>query len=420
MKVAVLFLTLTNGMNNGVARTPPMGWLAWERFRCNVDCKTFPDTCIGEKLFLEQGERLAKDGWKDVGYELIHIDDCWASKQRDSNNALVPDPDRFPNGVKPIADKLHDMGLKLGIYGDMGTHTCGGYPGSMGYEKIDADTFASWGVDMLKYDGCYSNETQQEVGYPAMSKALNETGRPMIYSCSWPAYQGGLPPQVNYTLLGEICNVWRNYGDIQDSWDDIIDISTWWGDHSDVLIPAAGPGRWNDPDMLIGGNYALTVEQAKVQFGLWAILAAPLFLSTDLREMTPEMTKVLQNTAVIAVDQDPLGIQGSRVLNETADGIIKDMSVWMRPLVNKEYAVAAVSYRTDGRPQPMHFTLKEAGLAEQKSYLCADLYDEDHKSTVFAYNEKITLYIPPDSIVMWRCYPQKFASAEVERDFDQL
>lgn len=136
-----------------------------------------------------------------------------------------------------------------------------------------------------------------------MSKALNNTGRAMVYGCSWPAYQGGLPPQVNYTLLGNICNLWRNYGDIQDNWDDIVDIATWWGDHADVLVPAAGPGKWNDPDMLIGGNFALTVTQAQTQFGLWAIMAAPLFLSTDLRTMDPAMKAVLQNSAVIAIDQ---------------------------------------------------------------------------------------------------------------------
>lgn len=421
LSLVTLVCSTVLAMNNGVARTPPMGWLAWERFRCNTDCTTFPDTCIGEKLFLEQGERLANDGWKDVGYDLIHIDDCWPLHKRDSNNKLVADPARFPNGIKDLADKMHDQGLKLGIYGDMGTYTCGGYPGSMGYEKIDSETFAEWGIDMLKYDGCYSNETEQEVGYPAMSKALNETGRPIIYSCSWPAYQGGLPPQVNYTHLGEICNLWRNYGDIQDNWDDVIDISTWWGDHADVLVPAAGPGRWNDPDMLIGGNYALTVSQAQVQFGLWAIMAAPLFLSTDLREISPEMTKVLQNTAIIAIDQDPLGIQGKRALNETSDGILKDMSVWTRPLINEEYAVGIVSYRTDGRPQAIHFTLKAAGLKEPGTgYLCADLYDQNHKAEMIGFDEKITLYVAPDSIIMWRCFPMHFNSAENEQQYNQL
>lgn len=417
MRRFLAFLGAAQAMNNGVARTPPMGWLAWERFRCNTDCKTFPDTCIGENLFMEQATRLARDGWLDVGYNIVHIDDCWAVRDRNNKTGKIdPDPERFPHGMKALGDYIHKLGLQFGIYGDMGTHTCGGYPGSMGYEDVDAKTFASWGVDMLKFDGCYSDEKQQEVGYPAMSKALNATGRPIIYSCSWPAYQGGLPPQVNYTLLGEICNVWRNYGDIQDDWDDIVDISGWWGDHADVLVPAAGPGRWNDPDMLIGGNFALTVNQAKVQFGLWAILAAPLFLSTDLRTMDAEMKKVLQNVAVIKVNQDPLGIQGRRVLNETDAGILKDMSVWTRPLIDDEFAVAVVSYRTDGRPQPIHFTLKQAQLLPATTYMCADLYDPDYNVKFFGYDEKIDLYVEPDTILMWRCYPQAFASPEIFQD----
>jgi len=406
-------LATVAAMNNGVARTPPMGWLAWERFRCNTDCKTFPDTCIGEKLFLEQGEWLVKDGWKDVGYDMVNIDDCWPLKER-QNGKIVADPARFPSGIKTLADKIHGMGLKLGIYGDMGTHTCGGYPGSMGFEKVDADMFASWGIDMLKYDGCYSNETQQEVGYPAMSKALNDTGRPFIYSCSWPAYQGGLPPEVNYTLLGQICNLWRNYGDIQDSWDDVVDIATWWGDHADVLVPAAGPGKWNDPDMLIGGNYALTVNQAQVQFGLWAIMAAPLYLSTDLRHMSPEMKAVLQNTAVIAIDQDPLGIQGRRALNETNPGIKQGMSVWSRPLDHDEFALAVVSWRTDGISQEISFNIKQAGLKPLTSgkYLCADLYDPNHPTFDATNDQKLTFYLFPDSIKMFRCYPMHFRASD--------
>merc|ERR1712130_203760 len=410
--LASLFgLLSVNGMNNGVARTPPMGWLAWERFRCNTDCKTFPDTCIGERLFLEQAEWLVKDGWRDVGYTLVDIDDCWPLKDR-VDGKITADPERFPNGIKYIADKVHKMGLQLGIYGDMGTHTCGYYPGSMGFEKVDADMFASWGIDMLKYDGCYSNETEQEVGYPAMSAALNATGRPMIYAWSWPAYQGGLPPQVNYTLLGEICNLWRNYGDIQDSWDDIVDIATWWGDHSDVLVAAAGPGKWNDPDMLIGGNYALTVNQAQVQFGLWAMMAAPLFLSTDLRTMKPDMRAVLQNTAVIAIDQDPLGIQGRRVLNET-DHLIRGMSVWTRPLVNGEFAVAAVNVGTSGKPERVHFTMRQLGLPDRGNkqfvgYQCTDLFDPAHAISTYSMDEPVVLYIPTDSIKMFRCRPFYF------------
>uniref|UniRef100_A0A3Q4I1U0 Alpha-galactosidase n=1 Tax=Neolamprologus brichardi TaxID=32507 RepID=A0A3Q4I1U0_NEOBR len=204
-----------------------------------------------ENLFTDMADRLAEDGWKELGYVYVNIDDCWSSKQRDNQGRLQPDPKRFPGGIKKLAHYLHNRGLKLGIYGDMGKLTCRGYPGTpLDKIELDAQTFADWEVDMFKYDGCYSNATEQELGYPLMSKALNATGRPIGYSCSWPAYQGGLPPKVNYTQLGEICNLWRNYDDIQDSWDSVLNIVDWFSENQDVLTPAAGPGRWNDPDMV--------------------------------------------------------------------------------------------------------------------------------------------------------------------------
>uniref|UniRef100_W5N222 Alpha-galactosidase n=1 Tax=Lepisosteus oculatus TaxID=7918 RepID=W5N222_LEPOC len=200
---------------------------------------------------MDMADRLAEDGWRELGYVYVNIDDCWASKQRDAQGRLQPDPKRFPGGIAKLARYMHDRGLRLGIYGDLGTYTCGGYPGTtLDKIELDAQTFAEWGVDMLKLDGCYSNASVQELGYPLMSKALLATGRPIGYSCSWPAYQGGLPPKVNYTLLGEICNLWRNYGDIQDSWASVLSIVDWFFNNQDVLQPAAGPGRWNDPDMV--------------------------------------------------------------------------------------------------------------------------------------------------------------------------
>ncbi|KAM7182465.1 alpha-N-acetylgalactosaminidase isoform 2-T2 [Macrochelys suwanniensis] len=237
-------------LENGLMRAPPMGWLAWERFRCNIDCKTDPDNCISEKLFVDMVDRLADDGWKELGYVYVNIDDCWMAKKRDAMGQLIPDPERFPRGIKALADYAHSRGLKLGIYGDMGTYTCGGYPGTtLDRVEQDALTFAEWGVDMLKLDGCYSSEEEQAQGYPKMAMALNATGRPIAYSCSWPAYQGGLPPKVNYTLLANICNLWRNYGDIQDSWNSILSIVDWFSANQDVLQPVSGPGHWNDPDM---------------------------------------------------------------------------------------------------------------------------------------------------------------------------
>ncbi|XP_054844640.1 alpha-N-acetylgalactosaminidase isoform X2 [Eublepharis macularius] len=334
---------LSQALENGLMRTPPMGWLAWERFRCNIDCKKDPQNCISEKLFMEMANCLVTDGWKDLGYVYVNIDDCWMAKERDARGQLVPDPERFPSGIRALADYVHSLGLKLGIYGDLGTHTCSGYPGTtLDQIEQDAFTFAEWGVDMLKLDGCYSSAEYQAQGYPRMTKALNATGRQIAYSCSWPAYQGGLPPQVNYSLLTNICNLWRNYDDIQDSWDSILSIVDWFSKHQDVLQPAAGPGHWNDPDMLIIGNFGLSEEQSRSQMALWTVLAAPLFLSTDLRSISQSSQEILQNKLMIKINQDPLGIQGRRILQEKSH-----IEVFLRPLSHSASALVFFSRRTD-------------------------------------------------------------------------
>ncbi|XP_032272707.1 alpha-N-acetylgalactosaminidase isoform X1 [Phoca vitulina] len=301
-------------LENGLLRKPPMGWLAWERFRCNTNCDEDPKNCISERLFMDMADRLAQDGWRDLGYTYLNIDDCWIGG-RDAKGRLVPDPKRFPNGIAFLADYAHSLGLKLGIYGDMGNFTCMRYPGTT-LDKViqDAQTFAEWKVDMLKLDGCFSTPEERAKGYPKMAAALNATGRPIAFSCSWPAYEGGLPPKVNYTLLAEICNLWRNYDDIQDSWSSVLSILNWFVDNQDILQPVAGPGHWNDPDMLLIGNFGLSFEQARAQMALWTVLAAPLFMSTDLRTISAQNMDILQNPLMIKINQDPLGIQGRRIL----------------------------------------------------------------------------------------------------------
>lgn len=330
-------------LDNGLMRTPPMGWLAWERFRCDIDCDNDPKNCISEKLFTDMADRLAEDGWRELGYVYVNIDDCWSSMERDRQGRLQADPKRFPMGIHWLSRYVHALGLKLGIYGDMGSHTCGGYPGTpLDKIELDAQTFADWEVDMFKYDGCYSSAKEQEKGYPLMSKALNATGRPIGYSCSWPAYQGGLPPKVNYTQLGEICNLWRNYGDIQDSWGSVLSIVDWFFDNQDALASAAGPGRWNDPDMLIVGDFGLSLDQSRAQMSLWAVMAAPLFMSNDLRTISADARSILQNEILIGINQDPLGIQGRRIVKEKYG-----IEVFWRPLQNNASALVFFSRRSD-------------------------------------------------------------------------
>ncbi|XP_061108359.1 alpha-N-acetylgalactosaminidase-like [Conger conger] len=395
---ALALSSATLALDNGLMRTPPMGWLAWERFRCDIDCKHDPTNCISEWLFRDMADRLAEDGWRELGYVYINIDDCWSSKQRDKDGRLQPDPDRFPSGIPSLARYVHDRGLKLGIYGDLGTYTCGGYPGTtLDKVTIDAQTFADWGVDMLKLDGCYSNATVQEEGYPLMWKALNATGRPIAYSCSWPAYEGGLPPKVNYKQLGEICNLWRNYDDIQDSWDSLLGIVDWFSTNQDVLQPAAGPGQWNDPDMLIIGNFGLSLDQSRSQMALWAIMAAPLFMSNDLRTLKNDARAILQNEVLIDINQDPLGIQGKCLLKEKTG-----IEVFWRPLSDSASALVFFSRRTD-MPYPYQNVLSKLGY-EDGNYKVYDVFS-GKTMPALTHDTYFTVSINPSGVVMWLLSP---------------
>ncbi|XP_075961484.1 alpha-N-acetylgalactosaminidase-like [Anarhichas minor] len=392
-------ISLTVALDNGLLKTPPMGWMAWERFRCDTDCKDDPENCISEALFRDTADRLAEDGWKELGYEYVIIDDCWMSLLRDEHGRLQPDPSRFPGGIAKLARYIHDRGLKLGIYADMGTHTCMGFPGTtLDKIEIDAQTFASWGVDYLKFDGCSSNPVEQMLGYPLMSKALNATGRPMAYSCSWPVYIGGLPPNVNYSFLGDICHLWRNYYDIQDSWDSVQGIIEWFSNNQDDLQPAAGPGRWNDPDMLIIGNFGLSVDQARSQMALWTIMAAPLIMSNDLRNLDNSARAILQNKVAIAINQDSMGIQGRRLLQEN------HIEVYWRPLSHSASVLVFLSRRTD-MPYLYHTSLAKLEY-DAGNY---EAYDVFTGSTVTELNAttELTFSINPSGVVMWYVYPEQ-------------
>lgn len=393
-------LVQSNG--DGLARTPPMGWMAWERFRCDTDCTEDPENCISEALFRDMADRLSEDGWTKLGYEYVIIDDCWMSRIRDKDGRLQPDPHRFPGGIARLAEYVHNRGLKLGIYADMGRWTCMGFPGTtLDRIELDAQTFASWGVDYLKFDGCNSNALEQMLGYPLMSKALNATGRPMVYSCSWPVYIGSLPPEVNYTLLGEICHLWRNYYDIQDSWDSVQFIMDWFFNNQDYIQPAAGPGRWNDPDMLIIGNFGLSLDQSRTQMALWSIMAAPLIMSNDLRSLDNAARAILQNEAAISINQDPLGIQGRRLLKEKSK-----IEVYWRPLVDSASALVFLSRRSD-MPYRYHTSLEKLNY-DKGNYELYDVF-EGYKLELNS-TDQFTVSINPSGVVMWYLRPIKAQS----------
>lgn len=390
-----------DALDNGLALTPPMGWMAWERFRCNVDCENDPDNCISESLFMTMSDLLVSEGYADVGYEVVSLDDCWLANERDADGKLQPDPLRFPSGLKALGDYIHAKGLLFGMYEDYGTHTCAGYPGILGHLETDANTFAEWGVDYLKLDGCYADPKDMDTGYPEFGQYLNATDRPIVYSCSWPDYQREEGMTPDWESIIKTCNLWRNFDDIQDSWASVTSIIDYFGDNQDSIVPNAGPGHWNDPDMLIIGNFGLSYDQAKAQMALWAILAAPLIMSNDLRDIDPKFKAILQNKDVIAVDQDKLGIQGRRHSKEHG------IEIWTRPINptigdDHSYAVAIVSRRDDGTPYQVTVTPRKLDMTYSGGYKITDLYDGVFLGD-FDPDGEFSVMVNPSGVVMLRC-----------------
>lgn len=297
---------------NGLAQTPPMGWNSWNKFACKVN----------EQVIRDTADAIVANGMKEAGYQYVVIDDCWQGA-RDKDGFITADANRFPSGIRALADYVHAKGLKFGIYSDAGKLTCGGRPGSQGHEYQDAATYARWGVDYLKYDWCSTGTRNAEEAYALMADALRATGRPIVFSlCEWGQNRAWL-------WASRIGNLWRTTGDITDRWGGKVTYSN--GimtivDLNEPLWPYAGPGHWNDPDMLEVGNGGMTDEEYRTHFSLWAMMAAPLVAGNDVAHMTPAIHDILTNREVIAVDQDALGRQGHRVARNG------DSEVWMKPL----------------------------------------------------------------------------------------
>ena len=319
------------GVPNGLALTPPMGWNTWNKYACNVN----------EKLIRNAADKMVSSGMKDAGYTYIVIDDCWQGV-RDQAGNIQPDPKKFPSGMKVLGDYIHSKGLKFGIYSDAGPKTCGGFLGSRGHDFQDARQYAAWGVDYLKYDWCETGTQDAQSSYLTMSQALQATGRPIVFSlCEW----GNSKPWLWARNIG---NLWRTTGDIYDGWDGMHPNGFSIGmmrivDMQAELAAYAGPGHWNDPDMLEVGNGGMTDSEYRAHFSLWAMFAAPLMAGNDLDAMDAATRTILLNKEVIAVDQDPLGVAGTRVWKQD------EAEVWMRPL--KDGARAVVLLNRSKNPQ---------------------------------------------------------------------
>lgn len=357
-----------------LAQTPPMGWNSWNTF----------GTRISEELVKKTADQMVASGMRDAGYVYLVLDDGWMMRKRDSiTGDLVADPVKFPSGMKAVADYVHSKGLKFGLYNCGGTMTCAKYPGSHGYEAQDARLYASWGIDYLKYDWCYSEGFDAKESYTKMSQALKDAGHPIIFSlCEW----GTTKP---WTWAKDVGHLWRTTGDIGNVFDGIKQYDTWHSLgvmrivdlHAD-LYPYAGPGFWNDPDMMEVGN-GQTETEDRTHFSVWCMMASPLIAGNDLTKMSDTTIRILTNKDAIAINQDKLGRQGFRYSNKDS------LQAWFKPLADGDWAVCFVNrsnrsqtVRFDWKKEKVIYSVNQQALnAGKQAYKLFDVWEKKARGT---------------------------------------
>jgi alpha-galactosidase len=379
---------------DNLAKTPPMGWNTWNKFACDVD----------ERLIRESADAMVSSGLKDAGYNYIVIDDCWHG-ERDSLGFIHPDKKKFPSGMKALADYIHLKGLKFGIYSDAGSKTCGGRPGSRGHEYQDAITYASWGVDYLKYDWCNTEGLKAEGAYMTMRDALFAAGRPIVFSlCEW----GNNKP---WEWAKDVGHLWRTTGDIYHCFDCEKNHGTWssWGvlkilDMQDGLRKYAGPGHWNDPDMMEVGN-GMSVGEDRAHFSMWCMLAAPLMAGNDIANISKETKEILTNKEAIAINQDALGIQGWKYTSKDS------VETWFKPLSNGDWAMCFLNRKKTQQDVTFNWmtsTVKDElfGRDAEFSKLTYTVRDVWKKKNIGDTKKELKANIPAQDVLMFRLIKQ--------------
>lgn len=374
---------VVNKAPNGLALTPPMGWNSWNKFACNVSEQTVRDTA----------DAMVSSGMRDAGYQYVVIDDCWQGP-RDANGVITADPQKFPAGIKSLADYVHSRGLKFGIYSDAGRLTCGGRPASQGHEYQDALTYARWGVDYLKYDWCSTGDRNAQEAYAVMADALRQSGRDIVFSmCEW----GTAKPWLWAKNTG---NLWRTTGDIWDSFSTKDKAHDWAHpaleivDLNEPLWPFAGPGHWNDADMLEVGNGGMTADEYRAHFSLWAMMASPLMAGNDIAHMDETTRSILLNKEVIAVDQDKLGVQGRRMWRDGGG------EVWVKALAGG--ARALVLFNRGDKPVSISANADHLGWPPRMRAKVRDLWAHQD---LRAWTGAMSATVQPHAVAMYRLTP---------------
>jgi alpha-galactosidase len=381
---------------NSPALTPPMGWNSWNTFYCDID----------ENKIKGAADAMVSSGMKDAGYEYVVVDDCWQAPQRSADGSLQADPNRFPSGMEALGDYIHSKGLKFGIYQAPRTKTCaqffgatGGATGAQGHEIQDANTFASWGVDYLKYDWCSDEGTLQEQidAFTLMRDALRDTGRDIVYSINPNSIRPNHGAEYDWS---DIADMWRTTEDITAAWSSGCTADCFMGVTEILDVQAGltawnGPGHWNDPDMLeVGKSNILTPTENRAHFGMWALMASPLIAGNDITTMTPDTRSILTNSDLIAVNQDPDGIQASRVRD---DG---DIEVWAKPLSDGSVAVGLLN-RGESVTSIITTTAAEIGLPAAANFTAKDLNTGAMSNT----SGEITATVPRHGLAVFRVAP---------------
>lgn len=366
-----------------LALKPPMGWNSWNTFSWRIN----------EALIKETADYIVDNGFRDAGYNVISIDDCWMMRERDENGRLVPDPVKFPNGLKVIGDYLHERGLKFGLYEDGGTLTCAGFPGSFGHEREDAKQFAEWGVDLLKYDFCYPAPGCSDVNmFRRMGQALRETGRDIIFSGCW-CVDG-----VWKWMRSCGVHMWRMAGDIMDSWESITKV----GFGAVGYEAYAGPSGWNDLDMMVVGvngeghvgemGGGCSINEYQAHFALWCLMSTPLLMGHDVRKTTPEIKAILQNTELIAINQDDAAIPAYRV------PVIRNYyDILAKPLANGDIAFGLFNREDNDKNIPLAWDY--CGWEVTDSVKLRDLISHEDIGT---FRSNKTFRLPPHSCRVFR------------------
>jgi alpha-galactosidase len=375
----------------GLAPTPPMGWNSWNTFQ----------THISEDLVKHTADVMVSSGMKDAGYTYLVLDDGWMLMERDSTTGdLVPDPKKFPHGMKALVDYVHAKGLKFGLYNCAGTKTCAGYPGTRGYEYQDARLYASLGIDYLKFDWCYSEGINAREAYATMSKALRKAGRPIIFSlCEWGQNKSWLWAQ-------NIGQLWRTTGDIGPYFDTSKTVNGWKPnsvlnivDLNANLNAYAGKDHWNDPDMLEVGN-GMTQNEDRAHFSMWCMMAAPLIAGNDITKMTAQTAGILTNKEAIAIDQDTFAVQGFRYARKDS------LETWVKPLGNGGWAICFLN--RNNKPHPITFNWKEENIADTVSkqqlnsnvvYKIKDIWADKAAGTTA---KPFIATVPPHDVILLR------------------